>query len=150
MDTWRKEKVLIGFSLAEPHLAVLQKCGKTKYIYLSGFVLPCIAGLNKRCSRKCRTQTKEKLEQQYWPADVALAQVLVWGGLLDEELHLCWHIQRFVMRKVSTCREQTCIKTLDLWQKILIQLSDLKDFSQQVFFWLFKSFYLRKMLFLQY
>lgn len=38
------------------------------------------------------------------PADVALAQVLVRRGLLDEQLHLRRHTQRVVVGEVATCR----------------------------------------------
>lgn len=54
---------------------------------------------------KCKqlAETKGTLRQQYWPSDVALTQVFMWRRLLDEELHLCWHIQCLIVRKVSTC-----------------------------------------------
>ena len=42
--------------------------------------------------------------KEYWPPDVALAQVFMRRGLFNEELHLCWHIQRLIVREVSTCR----------------------------------------------
>lgn len=41
--------------------------------------------------------------RDYWPSDVALAQVFVGCGLFDEELHLCGHIQRVIVGKVSSC-----------------------------------------------
>ena len=36
------------------------------------------------------------------PADVALAEVFMGCGLFDEQLHLRWDIQGFIMRKVPT------------------------------------------------
>lgn len=36
------------------------------------------------------------------PANVALAEVFMGGGLFDEQLHLCWDIQRVIMREVPT------------------------------------------------
>lgn len=36
------------------------------------------------------------------PADVALAEVFMGCCLFDEQLNLCWDIQRFIVREVPT------------------------------------------------
>lgn len=36
------------------------------------------------------------------PANVALAEVFMGRGLLDEQLHLCWDIQSVIVREVPT------------------------------------------------
>lgn len=57
-----------------------------------------------KCHDSARLHVKAKRD---WPADVALAQVLVWRGLFDEELHLGRHVQRLVVRKVPAYKKQT-------------------------------------------
>lgn len=47
---------------------------------------------------------RDSSSPKWTPSDVALAQVFMRRGLLDEELYLCWYIQCLIVGKVSTCK----------------------------------------------